>query len=87
MAITIVKLGENVFGNQRHVWGTATISGGATGGDITTGLHSVHSIQLTAMGSSIVADAPTVNETLPCTGDVTIIATKDTAMIWDAFGD
>lgn len=87
MAITIVKLGENVFGNQRHVWGTATLSGTATTGDISTGLHSVHSIQLTATGSAIVADAPTVNETLPCSGDVSIIATEDTAMIWDAFGD
>ena len=87
MAITVKKLGVNVFGNQRHVWGTAVLSGGGATDDITTGLHSVHSIQLTAYGSAIVADAPTVDETLPCGGDVTIIGTANSGMIWDAFGD
>ena len=87
MTIAIVKLGENIVGNRRNVWGTYAISGGATGGDITTGLHSVEKITLTPTGSSIVADAPTANETFPCGGDVTIIATQDTAGLWDATGD
>lgn len=87
MAITIVKLGEGVVGNQRKVWGSYAISGGATGGDITTGLHSVHSIDLQATGGAVVADAPTANETFPCSGDVTIIATADSAGLWSAYGD
>lgn len=87
MAITIVKLGEDIVGSRRKVWGTYTVSGGATGGDISTGLQHVEYAMVTATGSSVVADAPTINETFPlASGDVTVIATADTAGIWEAYG-
>lgn len=85
MAITIVKTGENVIGNRRNTWGTYAISGGATTGDITTGLHNVEKCTLTAGQSTIVVDAPTISAISG--GTVSIIATQDTAGYWDATGD
>lgn len=88
MAITVTKLNETIVGNQRKVSGTYALSGGDTGGDINTGLHSVHDMHLTAMGAAVVADAPTINKTFPCAGSaVTIIATANTSGIWTAYGD
>jgi len=86
MAMTSAKVGETVIGNLRMTWGTWT-AGGDTGGNINTGLHQCVSMVLTAGGSSIVADAPTVNETMPCDGSaVTIITTSNTSGFWEAKG-
>ena len=87
MAFASAVTDKTVFGNKRVHFGTYTASGGGTGGDIATGLQQVHSIMLTATGSSIVADAPTVNETLPLVGgDVTVICTANTTGVWMAIG-
>lgn len=86
MAMTSAKTGENVAGALRMTYGTWT-AGGDTGGNINTGLHQVVSMSLSAAGSSIVADAPTINETFPCDGSaITIITTSNTSGYWIAFG-
>ena len=86
MSFSATKVGETVFGNLRVTYGTWD-GGSETGGNINTGLHQVVSMQLTAKGSSIVADAPTINETFPCDGSaVTIIVTNYTDGYWMAFG-
>lgn len=86
MAFSATKVGETVFGNLRVTYGTWD-GGSETGGNINTGLHQVVHMQLTAGGSSIVADAPTINETLPHDGSaITIIVTSDTNGFWMAFG-
>lgn len=86
MAFSASKTGEHVFGDLRVTRGTWT-GGGDTGGNINTGLHQVVAMQLTAAGSSIVADTPTINETFPVDGSaVTIICTSNTDGYWLAFG-
>ena len=87
MAFSASKTGEHVVGDLRMTRGTYSNSGGSTGGDINTGLHQCVNLIPSAAGSSIVADAPTVNETFPCAGNaVTIITTANTAGYWTAFG-
>lgn len=74
------------FGNKRMCWGTWD-GGGETGGNINTYLKKVEFMSVSAAGSSIVADAPTINETFPCDGSaVTIIVTSDTDGYWFAVG-
>jgi len=85
MAISIVKSGETVFGNKRVTWGTYDVSGTATTGDITTGLHNCECCMLTAGQATIVADAPTISAISG--GTVSIIVTQDTNGYWLAFGD
>lgn len=86
MAFSASKTGEHVVGDLRMTRGTYT-GGGTTGGNINTGLHQVVDMHLTAKGSSIVADAPTINETFPCDGSaVTVIITNNTDGYWTAFG-
>jgi len=86
MAFSAAKTGETVFGDKRVTFGTWD-GGGETGGNINTGLHHVEMMMLTAAGSAIVADAPTINETFPCDGSaITIICTSDKDGYWMAFG-
>ena len=87
MAVTTAIHGKTVFGDKRVHFGISTLSGGATTEDIVTGLQQVYAMTLTGTGAAVVADAPTVDETLPlASGDVTIIATANTAMYWMAIG-
>ncbi|MCE5336821.1 MAG: hypothetical protein LLG06_19765 [Desulfobacteraceae bacterium] len=90
MAFTDTKLGETVMGNYRMTWGTFSSSDGDTGGDINTGLHKCELLIPVATGGSIVADSPTVSETIAAGGvdgtAVTIITTANTAGLWIAFG-
>ena len=87
MAITTTVDGQTVFGNKRIHYGTTTLDGGDTTGTLITGLQQVHSIMLTATGSTIVADAPTVNATLPlASGSVPLIFTANKAAYWVAIG-
>lgn len=85
-ALTNSILGKSVFGNRRVHWGTAT--GNGTGGEIDTGLVRCEFIALTAHKTAAVADAVTLNETLPCDGSaVTIIHTAGCSYIeWMAIG-
>jgi len=57
-----------------------TYTNGATGDkNIDTGLRVVRNIKLTQKGSAVIADVPSINETLPCDGSaVTIVTTGDT---------
>lgn len=76
-----------IFGSMQKKWGTFTNTGGSTGGDINTGLTSVESINLTYSGSSVVASAPVVNETLPADGSaITIVTVADADGYWEAIG-
>ena len=71
---------------MRCTYGTYT-GGSTTGGNINTGLHQCISMMATAGGSSIVADAPTIDETFPVDGSaVTIIVTNNTDGYWIAWG-
>lgn len=85
MAFASTVSGSTVFGNLRVTYGTWTTD--TTTGDINTGIGTVLNMQITGAGSSVVADAPTINETFPCVGSaVTIICTTSTVGYWIAFG-
>lgn len=74
MAFTISDKVETVFGNKRAVYGVYTNDSGSTGGDIDAGLTTYEVVQLQPKGSSVSANQPVVNETLPLTGsDPTIV--------------
>ena len=86
MAFSAAKTGEHVIGDLRMTRGTWD-GGSETGGNINTGLHQCLGMWLTATGGTIVADAPTVDETFPVDGSaVTIIVTSDTNGYWYAIG-
>lgn len=77
-----------------HVGGTRIVYGGyncnsVTGGDIKTGLSVVNAIHLQPKGTSILANQPVVNETLPLAntdGAVTIVTTSGEVGTWFAVG-
>lgn len=74
-------------GHMRVSMGTYTNSDSGTGGNVNTGLRKCHHIQLQPSGSAVIASAPSVNETLPCTGTaVTIVNTADECGFWIAWG-
>ena len=85
-ALTTEILARTIFGNKRVHIGKTTCSG--TSGEIDTGLRSVEAIVLTPAKASVVADAVTLNEDLPCDGSaVTVIYTSGTSYIyWIAIG-
>jgi len=85
-ALTTTIRKRTIFGNLRVHFGTTTGSG--TGGEINTGLRICDHIALTANKSGVVADAVTLNETLPCAGSaVTIIHTSGCSYVeWMAVG-
>lgn len=74
-------------GNERMSRGTFTNGASDAGGDINTGLRKCEHISLQHTGSAVAADAPAVNETLPCAGSaVTIVTTAGADGIWQAWG-
>ena len=85
-AFAFTKTYETPVGSQRITGGTFTSSGGATGGDIITGLQTVNQVWLQHSGSGVVADEPVCNETFPVTSAVTIVTTADKAGYWAAIG-
>lgn len=88
MAFTATRVSETVVGNQRKVAGTYANDSDSTGGNIDTGLHSVHEMILQPTGAAVDANNPVINETLPCAGNaVPIITTANACGIWIAFGD
>lgn len=87
MAFESAIVGETVFGNKRIKWGTYTNGSGDTGGNINTGLQSCEAIFLQPGGSSVIATAPVVNETLPVAGSaVTVVTADDEDGTWLAIG-
>uniref|UniRef100_A0A6M3MEJ5 Uncharacterized protein n=1 Tax=viral metagenome TaxID=1070528 RepID=A0A6M3MEJ5_9ZZZZ len=76
------------LGNKRRAYGTFTNASSSTGGDIVTGLASVDSFSLTHTASSVVTNAPVVNETIPlATGTVTIVTDANGCGLWEAIGN
>lgn len=67
----------SAFGNKRFSMGTYTNGSGDTGGNINTGLRSCEFICLQPGGSSVIATAPVVNETLPVAGTAVTVVTAD----------
>jgi len=87
MSIASTRVGISVFGNLRVAWGTYTDSSAATEGNVNTGLTKVQFMLFQHVNSSVVAEAPVVNETMPCDGTaVTIRTTASDTGIWIAFG-
>ena len=86
MAFSSAVTSSTVFGNKRIVMGTYTNAGGSTGGDIVTGLTSVDAIILQTGGAAVSTDQSAVNETLPCTGTVTVVNTANSSGGWIAIG-
>lgn len=86
MSFTYTK-NSTVFGNKRIVYGVYTNTSSSTGGDIATGLNLTEAVFLQPKGSSILANQPVVNETLPlASGDVTIVTTADEVGSYFAIG-
>jgi hypothetical protein len=74
-------------GNKRWAWGTYTNGSGDTGGNINTGLSLCEVLILQPTGSSAIATAPSVNETLPIAGSaVTVVTADNEDGIWLAIG-
>lgn len=74
-------------GSRARVHGTYTSSGGGTGGDVTTGLTVVEDFTIKPKGSSVIATASVINETLPLAGGVvTIVTSTDEVGYWEAWG-
>jgi hypothetical protein len=79
--------GQAVEGNLRITYGTYTNGSGDTGGDIDTGLPVCDFIMLQPGGSSAIATASVVNETLPVAGSaVTVVTADNEDGTWFAFG-
>lgn len=88
MAFASTITERSIFGNKAFSWGTFTNASGDTGGDIDTGLTTCEAIFLQAGGSSVIATAATVNETLPVAGSAVTIVTDDNEDgTWFAFGN
>lgn len=86
-AFSSVITSRRVEGTKKKTAGTFASSGGATGGDIDTGLRVCEEINLQHTGASAPANAPAVNETLPVAGNaVTIVTVADTSGRWEASG-
>lgn len=80
-----------IVGKKRRVRGTYTSSGGATGGDIVTGLSFVTGFKLTPTGNAAITEATSLNETVATDtiivgGTMTIVSTANEVGIWEAEG-
>lgn len=87
MAFAISSIKRGVIGDMKYVKGVYTSTSSSTGGDITTGLSHVDDIYLQSKGSSVIADAPVINETMPlASGDVTIVTAANEVGTFFAMG-
>jgi len=87
MAFAYTIEGSSVFGDMVVKWGTFTNGAGDSGGDIVTAMKSVVHLGLQHTGAAAVADAPSVNETMPlASGTVTIVTTTGADGTWYAIG-
>lgn len=90
MAFTVTTI-DRVPGTgaKQHVFGVYTNDGGSTGGDITTYLNTVQLFIMQPKGSSVLANQPVVNETMPLTntnGAVTVVTSANEVGQWFAIG-
>jgi len=89
MGFTATKVGEDVCGSQRRVYGTYVSDGGSTGGDINTNLRRCTNMKLQPTGSAVQTNAPSVNESFAdgCDGSaVTIVTDANASGLWEAYG-
>ena len=87
MAFVSAITRRSIEGDHSIVYGTYTNGGGDSGGNIDTGLAICESIDFYPTGSSAVATASVVNETMPCAGNaVTVVNAADEDGIWRAVG-
>lgn len=75
-----------VQGNKKVREGSYTNGSGDSGGDIDTGLTVVESIALEPTGDAVIANHPSINETLPHAGAITIVTTASEDGQWTAKG-
>jgi hypothetical protein len=85
MAFSYTVTSTSIRGNKRVINGTFT-NDSSSGGDIVTGLTSVETMALVHTGDTVISDVPTVNETMPCTGTVSIVTVADKNGTWEAVG-
>lgn len=78
---------QDIFGTTRVVMGEFASTDATTGGDIVTGLNTVYHVDLTHTGNAAVESAPSVDETMPCGGTVTIKTVTATAGTFIAYGE
>ncbi len=78
IAFTVTDIRRGVIGDLRYVMGKYVNDSGSTGGEVPTGLSIIQHMTLQAKGSSVIADAPALNETLPLSsGDATIVTASN----------
>lgn len=82
---------QGVEGDLRYVRGSYVNDGGSTGGEIKSGLQSVHEIRITALGAAAQTLTPTVDNSVDPTfptasGDVTIITDADSSGVFTIVG-
>ncbi len=76
-----------VRGNKKFRTGTYTSGSGDTGGDVDTGLTVCTDFVIIPGGSTVQANAPVVDETLPIAGTaITIVCDDGTDGFWEASG-
>jgi hypothetical protein len=79
---------KTIWGNKAVTMGTYASSAGAVGGNIDTGLRVCEFIKLTPNSGTVIANASTVNATLPIAGSaVAIVSDANESGYWLAFGD
>ena len=86
MTFSSTILRQTIFGDMKIAMGTYTQADTETGGDIVTGLQVVKGFFLCNTSGGLTASPATVNETLPCTGTVTIVTEAHGTGIWIAIG-
>lgn len=84
MAFTQKILKQTFMGHKRVVYGSWTTD--TDNGTIETTLRQVEHIDLQYTGSAAVAESPSVNETMPCGGNVKIVCTANKNGLFFAFG-
>lgn len=86
MAFSSAVVTTTIMGNKKVTWGTYN-GAAVTTGNLNTGLSVCETLQLSAGGSSVVTEAPTINSTFPIAGSsVPIIFTSGTTGFWMAIG-
>ena len=86
-AFTSAVVGKSALRDKNVKWGTFASSGGATGGDINTGLTQCDFLIPITGGAAVSADQCSVNETFPVAGNaVTIVTTANVTGHWIAIG-
>jgi len=78
---------RGVRGDSKYMRGTYTVTDGATGGDVDTGLTYCKSFHLSPTGATKSATTETVNETVILAGAaITIVTPANGVGIWEATG-